>query len=128
VFSTGLSPALAAAAAAAVETASSSPSLRTTVESRAAQLRSGLIRLGIAPLGYGHIVPWVVGEPRRAMSLARALRDRRIHVQAIRPPSVPTGTARLRLTVSARHSEANITTTLDAIEDVLRSRAHCAQV
>lgn len=120
VFSTGLSPATAFANLEAVEQVRVGNGLRSTLDARAGQLRTGLQALGIAPLGFGHIVPWVVGDPRAAMRVAERLRARGIHVQAIRPPSVPSGTARLRLTASASHSEADVATVLRAIEEALR--------
>jgi 8-amino-7-oxononanoate synthase len=120
VFSTGLSPALAAGAHSALGQARTSPALRQAVNERARHFRAGLHKLGITPLGYGHIVPWVLGEPARAVAAAGALRKRGIHVQAIRPPSVPRGTARLRFTVTACHSAADIDAALGAVEEALR--------
>jgi 8-amino-7-oxononanoate synthase len=84
-------------------------------------LRGGLVDLGIRPVGHGHIIPWIVGAPTEAVGLARALVARGVHVQAIRPPSVPVGTARLRLTVTARHEPADIERALAAIRDACSS-------
>jgi 8-amino-7-oxononanoate synthase len=123
VFSTGLSPVVAEANTDAVRRVRNDEALRTTLAARAHQLRSGLEALGIAPLGFGHIVPWVVGEPSAAVRMARFLRTRGIVAQAIRPPSVPVGTSRLRLTVRATHSEADVCAILTAIEEALRCGA-----
>ena len=54
------------------------------------------------------IVPLAVGDPDLAMSLSKQLRDQGWHVQAIRPPTVPYGSSRLRLTLSAAHTEEQI--------------------
>jgi 7-keto-8-aminopelargonate synthetase-like enzyme len=54
------------------------------------------------------IVPLAVGDPNLAMSLSKQLRANGWHVQAIRPPTVPHGSSRLRLTISAAHTEAQI--------------------
>ena len=118
VFSTGLSPSVAAAATAALKVATSSPELRTRALRNAAQFRAGLQRLGIDPLGYGHIVPCVVGTPARAVRISRELSARGVHVQAIRPPSVPPGTARLRFTLTARHTSEDVARALAAVEEV----------
>ena len=116
VFSTGMAPAAAASAHAALEIIESSPSLRAATAARAQQLRSGLLALGITPLGFGHIIPWVIGDADAAVRTARALIAGGAHVQAIRPPSVPPRTARLRLTVNARHTDAEIAGLLAAIQ------------
>ena len=60
-------------------------------------------------------MPIVVGDNATALALSRTLLERGWHVQAIRPPTVPDGTARLRITVSAGHDPA----TLDAFVDDL---------
>jgi 8-amino-7-oxononanoate synthase len=119
VFSTGLSPVVAAAALQGLLGADSDPTLRQRVLGAAALLRDGMVRLGIRPLGFGHIVPWVLGEPREAMRVAEALRVRGLDVRAIRPPSVATGTARIRLTVTASHSSAAIERALGDIRAVM---------
>ena len=123
VFSTGLSPAVAAANREAVERLRADASLRETVAARAAQLRAGLRRLGVEPLGFGHVVPWVLGDARAAVQMARLLAERGVFVQPIRPPSVPMGTARLRFTVTAAHSEADVAAALAAVEDSIRCSA-----
>jgi 8-amino-7-oxononanoate synthase len=108
VFSTGLSPTVAAAALHGLRRAEMEPERRQRVLAAASLLREGMVRLGVVPAGFGHIVPWVLGEPGRALRTAIALRERGLDVRAIRPPSVPTGTARMRLTVTARHGVADI--------------------
>jgi 8-amino-7-oxononanoate synthase len=120
VFSTGLSPAVAAAAQAGLERAANEPQRREQVHAAAAHLRRGMAALGLAVAGSGHIIPWLVGEPARAMSVAAALRARGLDVRAIRPPSVPAGTARLRLTVTADHRSADVEHALGLIEAAVR--------
>jgi 8-amino-7-oxononanoate synthase len=108
VFSTGLSPAVAAAALANIRTAAGEPERRARVLENARFFRAALEEVGVRPLGFGPIVPWVIGEPAPAMRAAAALRNLGLDVRAIRPPSVAPGTARLRLTVTARHAEADL--------------------
>src|SRR6185312_253257 len=114
VFSTGLSPAVAAAALAGIRAAHDEPDRRERTLAAARRLRGGLARLGVRPLGFGHVVPWVVGEPAEAVRLSEALRAEGIDVRAIRPPSVPVGTARLRFAVTADHGDADIDRVLAA--------------
>ena len=119
VFSTGLSPLVAAAARDGLHVLRTETWRKEAVLARADQLREGLRRLGLDVRGFGPIVPLVVGDSRRAVRLARELRERGVHVQAIRPPSVPEGSARLRLTTTALHSESDIAKALAAIGEGL---------
>jgi 8-amino-7-oxononanoate synthase len=122
VFSTGLSPVVAAAALRGLDRARSEPARRLRVRAAAAALRDGLGRLGIQPWGAGHIVPWVLGPTARALHVATALTDRGLQVRAIRPPSVPDGAARIRLTVTAAHAAADIERALGDIAAVVAGR------
>ena len=119
VFSTGLSPAVAAAALQGLHLARSEPDRRRRVLAAATLLREGMVRLGAAPVGFGHILPWVLGEAGQALRVAAALRGRGLDVRAIRPPSVPRGTARIRLTVTAAHRSADIERALVDLAAVL---------
>jgi 8-amino-7-oxononanoate synthase len=122
VFSTGLSPAVAAAASAGLRASEAEPQRRERTLAAARQLREGLFGLGVRPLGYGHIVPWVVGEPATAVRASDALRAEGIDVRAIRPPSVPPGAARLRFAVTASHQGADIERAVGAVSRLLRRR------
>lgn len=119
VFSTGLSPAIAMAAAEGIRASTEQPALRERVLGAATLLRSRLADLGIIPKGFGHIVPWIVGEARDAFQLASLIRAQGVDVTAIRPPSVPEGTARIRLTVTAAHERADIDAAVEAFKKAL---------
>ena len=118
VFSTGLAPMAAAAARLALEEVVRSPELRRRVADLASRLREGLTGVGLRPVGFGHVVPIVVGESERAVELSRRLAARGVAVPPIRPPTVPEGTARLRLTVTARHQEQDIDAVIGAFRAV----------
>jgi 8-amino-7-oxononanoate synthase len=120
VFSTGLSPSVAAAALAGMRAAEAEPHLRERALAAARQLREGLAGVGVQALGYAHIVPWVVGDPGAAVRASEALQAEGIDVRAIRPPSVPTGTARLRFAVSAAHLSVDIERVVGAVARVVR--------
>lgn len=115
VFSTGLSPAVARGALEGLRTSLADPSLRERALARALELRTGLERRGISPRGHGVIVPWVLGEPASALRIAGHLQRQGIFIQAIRPPTVPVGTARLRMTTCATHTTADVAKVLAAI-------------
>lgn len=142
VFSTGLAPVSAAAALRSLQQVIEEPGLYEDVRARSARLRAGLVAAGAvegsspdgtaapsptppdrAPrlLGFGHIVPLVLGTPARALLWAERLRALGVHVLAIRPPTVPAGTARIRLTLTAQHSDEDVDRTVEAFASVLRT-------
>jgi 8-amino-7-oxononanoate synthase len=121
VFSTGLSPALAVAAHCNMQAAFDEPHRRNRALAVAATLRNALTKLGLRLQGYGHIIPWIVGDPGDAMRLAEDLRGRGIQVRAIRPPSVRAGTARLRLTATAQHTATDMERLINTVACVVKS-------
>ena len=109
IFTTGLPPATLAAANAALNVMRSSPHLRQRLLLHARTLKTALIDLEYTLLpSETQILPVVFGNPQRATSVADALLTEGVFAPAIRPPSVPPGTSRLRLTVMATHTEAEI--------------------
>lgn len=66
------------------------------------------------------IQPVLIGEAEQAVAVSEALMQKGIWVTAIRPPTVPAGTARLRITLSAMHSEQQVNRLLDALAEVLK--------
>ena len=93
---------------------------RSQLQRRAAQLHAGLSELSLQPLRLSHIHPIFVreGNPARAMALSDALLQRGIFVQGIRPPTVPRGTSRLRLALSATHTASQVDSALRALAAV----------
>ena len=109
IFSTAPPPPAVAAAAAALELLTESPGRVERLRTNAAALREGLRSEGLSPIGSKtQIVPLVVGEADDAMGLCERLLEEGIFAQAIRPPTVPPGTCRLRLTVMATHRVADL--------------------
>lgn len=109
IFTTGLPPATLAAANAALDVMRSSPDLRQRLFSRAKCLKTALTHLGYTLLpSETQILPVVLGSPQRATRIAEALLTEGVFAPAIRPPAVPPDTSRLRLTVMATHTEAEI--------------------
>ena len=120
IFTTGLPPATVAAADAALDVMRSEPQLRQRLFSHAKHLKTVLIDLGYTLLpSETQILPVVLGRPQRATDVAEALLTEGVFAPAIRPPAVPTGTSRLRLTVMATHTEAEIQRAIDAFAAVL---------
>ena len=109
IFSTAPPPPAVAAASAALELLAESPKRVERLRSNAAVLREGLRAEGLEPIGSDtQIVPLVIGEAGEAMALCERLLEEGIFAQAIRPPTVPPGTCRLRLTVMATHRVADL--------------------
>jgi 8-amino-7-oxononanoate synthase len=116
VFDTAPAPAAVGAALAGVGLVATEPDRRARLQARTDRLRDGLEAAGLRTLpGPGPIVPLVIGDPRRAVAVAAAVREAGVIAPAIRPPSVPEGTSRLRLTVSAGFSEAQVDMAVSAI-------------
>ena len=121
VFTTALPPAACGAALAALDVLREEPDRRERLRALTLRAKAGLARLGfdvsrvVAP-----IFPVVLGTEERALAASRALRARGFFVRAIRPPTVPPGTSRLRVALSAAHDEAQVDAFLGALGEVLR--------
>ena len=101
IYSTAPPPALAAGLLAALDVLAREPERRQEVERKAALLRAELQGLGIAAPGQTAIVPILAGSNEAALRLQDGLQAEGFDVRAIRPPTVPAGTARLRVSVRA---------------------------
>jgi glycine C-acetyltransferase/8-amino-7-oxononanoate synthase len=109
IFSTGLPPACAAAAEAALRIVEAEPGRVEALQENAAVLRAALREQGLEPgKSRTQIVPVVVGDPARAVAACARALEAGVFAQAIRPPTVPEGTSRLRLTVMAAHRPAEL--------------------
>jgi len=120
VYTTALPPALAAATLAAVRVARMERWRRDHLARLVRHFRAGAAARGLT-LGESTtpIQPLLVGDARAATRLSERLAERGFFVPAIRPPTVPPGSARLRITFSALHSEADVEALLDALADAL---------
>jgi glycine C-acetyltransferase/8-amino-7-oxononanoate synthase len=109
VFSTALPPASVAAAGAALELLEAEPLRVERLQANAAVLRAGLAAEGLAGAGSEtQIVPLEVGDAGRTMELCELILERGVFAQGIRPPTVPEGSSRLRFTVMATHTPAEL--------------------
>ena len=114
IYSTGLPPATVAGALAALDIIEGDPAYARLPLQKARRFTA---RLGLAP-AESPIVPVVLGDTARTMAAQKALEDEGFLVVGIRPPTVPAGTARLRLTFTAEHKDADI----DRLADLIRDR------
>ena len=117
IFSTGLPPGVLAADLEALRLAKTLDAVREKVLSLAESLRAGAKALGLDTLdSVSQIIPVVAGSPEKALRLSAALSERGYFAPAIRPPAVPRGTSRLRLSVTAYHTESDIAGVLEALK------------
>ena len=124
-FATAAPALLASALQASLRVMASGDALRTQLQARIQQLRTGLQPL-LARTGW-QLLPsdtpiqaLIIGDNGAALALMEGLRQRGLWVPAIRPPTVPTGTARLRIALSAAHTEADV----EALVHALGTLAH----
>jgi 8-amino-7-oxononanoate synthase len=124
IFSCALAPPAIAAARAALACVRAEPWRREHLQANAARLRDRLAqrRVSTAP-STTHLGPVVIGDNARAMAVCERLLARGFYAQGIRHPSVPHGSARLRLTPMATHREAEIDDLADAIAEALATTA-----
>ncbi|MDP2799406.1 MAG: 8-amino-7-oxononanoate synthase, partial [Deltaproteobacteria bacterium] len=110
IYTTALPPGVVAAATAALKLIETEPSLLEGLRANVCYMRGALTSAGFDLMGSETpIIPILVGEAKKAVAISRSLLEKAgIYVPAIRPPTVPAGQARLRLTVSAAHQQAEL--------------------
>ncbi|ELY55330.1 8-amino-7-oxononanoate synthase [Natronococcus amylolyticus DSM 10524] len=115
VFSTGLTPMAAAAASEALHLARHSDA-RERLWENVAHLRDGFESMGFEVPGESQILPIVVGDREDALALEAGIRDRNVIAPAIRPPTVPEGTCRIRVAPTAAHDRNDVVACLEAFQ------------
>lgn len=123
MFSTALSPAACAAAARAIDIIEEEPERRTWLAAAAARVQQELREMGwnVPRNVAGPIIPVLVGDPPSTLTLASELERQGLLIIPIRPPTVPHGTSRLRISLSHAHGEEGIAALLNGFQDVRRS-------
>lgn len=123
VFTTALPAPVVAAARAALDIARREDRRRHQLRRNADRLLHGLLALGFdvpqrlvhpAEAEPTHIVPLMIGDAHRTMEMSEALLEAGVFAQGVRPPTVPAGTSRLRVTLMATHTDADIDHALEA--------------
>jgi 8-amino-7-oxononanoate synthase len=125
IFSTALTPADAAAALAALAVLRAPEG--AALVARLSGLVARLVDAGLAAPGHpSPIIPVILGSEQRALEASAALLGQGLWVPAIRPPTVPVGTSRLRVTLSAAHRDVDVTRLIGALESMVPSPAPAA--
>jgi len=127
IFSTAAPPAIAPAIEASLDLVEREPWRRQTVLERSTDLRRRLGQAGLPPpAGGSQIVPVIVGDNTRALTVADALATAGFDVRAIRPPTVPAGSARLRVSVNVNVTTDHICGFVEALTEALAAtRGRC---
>jgi 8-amino-7-oxononanoate synthase len=121
IFTTATPPAVAAATRMSLRIAGQEEWRRVHLQALIKRFRRGAEQLGLPLLdSMTPIQPLVVRDAGAALALSEGLREQGILVSAIRPPTVPIGTARLRITLSAAHQEVHIDRLLSALTTVMK--------
>lgn len=119
IYTTAMPAAVAAATLTSLQIVKEDTQRRIHLQSLIEQFRHGAQQLGFELMQSSTpIQPIVVGEAAKALSMAEALNKKGLHVTAIRPPTVPEGTSRLRVTLSASHSAAHVNQLLQALDEI----------
>ncbi len=122
IYTTAMPAAVAAATRESLALIKKESWRREKLASLIQQFRTGASELGLELMeSITPIQPVLVGNSAEAMAMSEKLLEKNILVSAIRPPTVPDGTARLRFTFSASHSEAQVQTLLDALEAIQKA-------
>ena len=118
IYTTALPPAVCAASIAAFDIIETQASIRDRFWQRVNLLKKGLKDIGFDTMGTeSHIIPIYIGDAETAMEFSRYLYKNSILVPAIRFPTVPKGTARLRVTVIATHTRRDINRLITVLEE-----------
>lgn len=120
IFSTALPPAVAAASLAAVQLVRQQPELRRELHEKTAFFKDLLRKGGYRDeLGPSQIIPILIGESNAARDKAELLRKQGVFATAVRPPSVPEGTARLRFSITRHHRTEDLTQAAKVLLEII---------
>lgn len=120
IFTTSIMPSVAAAASKSIELVEKSDDLRKNIFSKAKYFRSKLKNLGVPFIDSdSHIIPLLVNDTEKAKAFSKELlKKHNCYVQPIFYPTVPKNSARLRITITPKHSYSDIDNLLGAIQDI----------
>ena len=119
IYTTAPPPAIAAAASAALAIIQQEPQRRTKLWRNREFLHNGLVAMGFQLTNtQSPILPIMVNDPELGVQMSHRLREEGVWIPAVRPPTVPKGTSRLRITVTADHSPEHLETALRALQKV----------
>ncbi len=117
IFDTSLPPASLAASITAIDIIENEPERREHLWSMVDKFKAGIESTGLRILpSHSAIIPVLIGDAEPALKFARALRENGVFTPAVRPPSVPHGMCRIRVTIMAKHTEEHVDEALSAFK------------
>lgn len=120
IFATALPPAVCAANIRAIDIVEGDTKRRARLRANARLVREKLKQAGLDTLSSStHIIPILIGDAVQTVEISKRLLSKGIFIQAIRPPTVADGTARLRMTVSSEHTEEELLMAVSKIAEVI---------
>lgn len=121
IYSTALPPAVIGASLAAIKLIQTEPELRRELHDKTAHFKKHLKDHGITDdLGPSQIVPIMIGDSKKAVAIAEELLQKGIFATAVRPPTVPENTARLRFSITRHHREEDLEETAKVLAKILK--------
>jgi glycine C-acetyltransferase/8-amino-7-oxononanoate synthase len=119
MYTTALPPAVCAASIAGIKLIQKDPSLRTSLWNNVRYLKKelGLLNLNVIP-SESPIIPILIGDAKKAVDVSKFLYKKGILILAIRPPTVPAKSSRLRMTVMSTHTKKDLEKLLDVLSNV----------
>ena len=121
IYSTALPPAVVGATLASLYLVKSEPQLRTDLHAKVTYFKKQLRKNGLKDdPGPTQIIPIMVGSSAKSLAIAEELRQNHIYVKAVRPPTVPEGSARLRFSITLYHQEKDLKRCARLLADSLR--------
>ncbi|WP_379969383.1 8-amino-7-oxononanoate synthase [Ectobacillus sp. sgz5001026] len=119
IFQTSLSPGVVAAARESIHLLKQSEKRVLRLQQISMRVRKGLQRIGYnVPDGITPIIPIIIGDAEDAVSFSKSLLDANIYIPAIRPPTVPQGSSRLRLALMATHTDKQVSHVLSVFQAI----------
>jgi len=121
IFTTSLPPGVCAGAISGIKILQQQPSLRKKLWDNTKYIKSRLDKMGFDMRGsISPIIPIMIGDTKKTVAISQALWDKRLYVPAIRPPTVPLGQSRLRLTITAMHTRKDLDLVINALEELIK--------
>jgi 8-amino-7-oxononanoate synthase len=118
IFDTSLPPASLAASITAIDIIENEPERREHLWNMVNKFKMGIENTGLRILpSHSAIIPVLIGDAEPALNFAKMLRENGVFTPAVRPPSVPHGMCRIRVTIMAKHTEDHVETALKAFRD-----------
>ena len=121
IYTTAPAPVTCAAISAVLKIIKTEPQRRERLKANAEYIRTGLGKLGVdTGKSTTHIIPVIIGSSKDTLRISKDLYDRGFFIAAIRPPTVPEGSARLRISVQSDHTKEQLDGLVEAIEEITK--------